>query len=203
MPGFYIRHIAYPQIDNLETSLAVSWNKRVKETIELREDDLCNDGGADCNIDYRIDYASDELISTAWLYDRYEHGAAHGTFWSNVDNILFRAELRELRTSDLFGPDERWFTEFQRLVWNELRKQRWSPPDDANGEAKADLLAASLQPTKWALSANGIRIDFNAYEGGCYACTPREPVELSWAELEQLRSPDSILRELRKERDNR
>ncbi|TRL33381.1 DUF1311 domain-containing protein [Methylosinus sporium] len=190
MPGFYIRHVAYPQIDNVETPITAAWNKNAEELVSDGECGLDQHYESDCGADYEIGYASDDLISTVWIYDVYGHGAAHGSFWGHVDNRLLRAALPVLKPSDVFGPDDHWVAGFQRLVSNALREQQWSPPD---GETETALLTSSLDPGKWAFGAQGIRIVFNAYEGGCYACAPREAVELSWAELGPLLARDLIL----------
>ena len=186
--GFCIQEASYPQIDNNDTPAADAWNKLAVRKLPVTWD--CRT--CDFENDYDIQYANENLISTAWHYSQYCHGAAHGMGWGKVENLILHPEIHELQASDVFGPDDGWTTTFQDLAWEALQKEGWSPPKDHEDEIKAQMLAKAIKPDRWAFTKDGIQIGFDPYEGGSYANTPR-PITISWEELKPLMTPNSIV----------
>ncbi len=186
--GFYIQHVAYPQIDNSASPEAEAWNKG--NVRNLSEGDDCGQG--DDDTDYDIGYASQKMISVQWSYFMYCHGTPHGMFWGETKNFVLALTPRPLNEEDVFGPTDQWVGPLQKIFWDALRKNGWSPPGNQAENVKADIEDNVIQPSRWFFTKEGLKVYFNAYEGGCYACTP-DPVIVSWEQLKPLLSPTAVV----------
>jgi uncharacterized protein len=186
-PGFYIAHVVYPQIDNVSSPQVAAWNKRVEKHLALDGDGDTDD--ADIDTDYQIGYASGQVISVQWTTSDYEHGAAHGTWETNVDNVVLLPNVRSLTASDLFAKDEA--SGLQKIFWSALLAKGWTPPDHQSEAVKAEIGGEVVEPNKWLITKAGLAVSFSAYEGGCYACNPGT-VTAPWTELKPLLSATAI-----------
>jgi uncharacterized protein len=83
VPGFSIRHTAYPQIDVPNSPQAEAWNKA--NASEPSEAGDCPEG--EHLIDYEIGYASQNVISMRRSESEY-CGGAHGMSWSQTGNTV-------------------------------------------------------------------------------------------------------------------
>jgi uncharacterized protein len=186
-PGFYVAHVAYPQIDNANSPQATAWNKLAEKHLALDIDGETDD--ADTDTDYEIGYASGHVISVQWTMSDYEHGAAHGTWETNTENIVFDPNVRALAASDLFAKDEA--LSLQKIFWNALLAKGWTPPDNQSEAVKAEIGGEVVEPNKWLITKTGLEVSFSAYEGGCYACNPGT-VTAPWTALKPLLSATAI-----------
>jgi len=189
MLGFYIHHVAYPQIDNSDLPQAVAWNNRAVKS--LSECDDCGDGSDD-DMEYEIGYATGDVISMQRTTSVYPHEHAHGTFSVQADNIVLHPNPRALTEEDLFGKGDRWAQELQKLFWDALLAKGWSPPENVAERVKHDIEDEVILPYKWLFTTEGVQVSFSAYEGGCYACNPGT-VTVPWVGLKPLLSSSAIV----------
>jgi uncharacterized protein len=184
--GFYVGHVAYPQIDNLDSPLVIAWNKLSEkgaaDTVE----------GEDSDTDYEIGYANEHLISVQWTQSEYVHGHAHGIFTVEVENQVIVPDTRDLTAEDIFGQDKHWVEKVQDIFWNALLKKGWEVPENQADSVKGEIMSEVIQSNKWLFTKEGIQVSFSAYEGGCYACNPG-PVTAPWTELQLLLPSASIV----------
>jgi hypothetical protein len=191
--GFFVAHVAYPQIDSPVTPAANKWNRKMVQQItttgECREGDCCIDE-EDCEIDYKVGVVSHGVVSVRWDNYAYGHGLAHGMDETSVETYVIGTSLRPLTAADIFGTSKDWEGKLERLLWKKVQDSGWSyPPNLQSDEIQEDL----LEDSRWFLNKDGLEVVFTSYDGGCYACTP-PPVIASWNELLPLMSPDSVLR---------
>jgi len=62
VPGFYIQHLAFPQIDNVNSAAVASWN-RTNDRGSVNHDSSCDSGSGDEDQDYDVGYANNYIIS--------------------------------------------------------------------------------------------------------------------------------------------
>lgn len=186
-PGFYVEHVAYPQIDSPSTPQAVAWNKKSLKVLSKNDTDP-----GDYDTDYEIDYANQRVISVQWNDSYYYHGAAHGGGGFTTQNLVLWPTLRALTERDIFGTSNGWVKTLQELFWSELRKGGWKPPEDEAETVKSAIERKVIRPEYWTFTAEGLKVSFSAYEGGCYTCTPY-PVTVPWADFKPLLSHDALV----------
>ena len=188
--GFYVQHVAYPQIDSANTPDVIAWNARSLQSLPSQVG--CDSSKGDDDINYAIGDAGRRLISVEWDHFVYCHGTAHGRYDVKIQNTVMSPHLRELSKRDVFGPGDNWVPKLQDLFWRALFKNGWWPPENQPAEdIKHDIEDEVVQPQKWLFKPDGLQVSFDAYDGGCYACTP-QPVTLSWTELKPLLSKAAI-----------
>jgi uncharacterized protein len=184
-PGFLVRHFAYPQIDNPDSPATIAWNARqAKRTYG----GYC-EGSGDDQFDFEIGHATARFISLQWTAYSYCHGAAHGLYTARNENVLLEPSLRDATGEDVFGAAGTWMAPLQALFWNAILAQGWKPPFP---KIEGQLKEMAVTPDRWLFTAQGLRFDFNAYEGGCYVCNP-ESVTISWASLKPLLTPKALV----------
>ena len=193
MPGFYVAHVAYPQIDNSDSPQARAWNKLAERSLAMSNDggddgENAADDGEDASIDYEIGYASERLISVQWTNSDYEHGAAHGTWEVSAQNIVLAPNVRVLTTEDLFQKNGHWAGEIQNIFWRSLLANGWSTGDES---VKDEIRNEVVRPHRWLFTRDGLQVSFGAYEGGCYACNPGTATA-HWTELKPFLSSAAV-----------
>lgn len=186
-PGFFVSHIAYPQIDSPASKAALAWNRR---QVRKETGGDCDEGG-DGDIDFDIGYANGHFISLQWNNYSYCHGAAHGMFSSSVDNVKLQSDgVRDVTGQDIFrGSETAWAGPLQGLFWTAILAQGWKPSMPNIEEL---LKHEFTQPNRWRFAEDGLHFDFDAYEGGCYVCNPK-PVTLSWDSLRPLLAAKAVV----------
>jgi|GEM_PF-1987350 len=183
-PDFSTQHVGYPQIDNFDTPAVVAWNKQAERKISVSD---CGDDGDD-STDYEISYATDRMISIRWDYYTYCHGTPHGFGGTQTQNLVLEPSLRKFVPADLFGTTDGWIPKLQSLFWDALSAQGWKPGKE---EDKTEILKIVISVDRWVFTEKGMTVSFNAYEGGCFACTP-QPVTVSWEDLKPMISESFI-----------
>lgn len=186
--GFYVEHIAYPQIDNADSPQVNVWNKTVEKSLSQGND---GEDESDTDTDYEIGEANEHIISVQWTASEYDHGAAHGGFTVDTQNMILFPNVRPLTAADLFGTDKHWAQTVQDVFWHALLANGWSPPDNQADSIKDQIVGEVIRPDKWLITKDGLQVSFSAYEGGCYACNPG-PVTASWADLKPVLSSTAI-----------
>lgn len=184
--GFYVQHVAYPQIDRANSPQLRVWNQNNVHDLP---------GGGDCgpgdyDVNYEIGYANAYLISVRWTYSSYCHGTPHGFFSLNSKNSVLSPRLRPLTAADLFGSGKAWVSVLKERFWTALAQTGWRPPDNMPS-VKPQLKDDFVQPDRWLFTEDGLQVAFASYEGGCYVCTP-QPVTVPWSELKPLLSKSAI-----------
>ncbi len=185
--GFYVRHAAYPQIDNANSPEARTWNQENVHHLPDKDDDC---GPGDYDIDYKVGYANSRFISVEWSDSTYCHGTAHGFGDVKSSNTVLLPRVRPLASEDLFGAGKAWSSDLKKRFWAALTHTGWSPPAN-QPDIKQQLEKDFIRPDQWLFTTGGLQVAFASYEGGCYACTPR-PVTLPWSELKPLLSRTAI-----------
>jgi len=189
--GFYIQHVAYPQIDNANSRELIAWNRQNVRNLSTKGD--CGSSSGDYSTDYEIGYANTRLISVSWRRSTYCHGTPHGFWGVKTENAVLLPHLRPLSERDVFGTAGSWVTTLQDRFWATLLQTGWSPLENqSTDEIKHGLEEDFIQPDKWLFTREGLQVSFSAYEGGCYACTPR-PITVPWSTLKPLLSPTAIV----------
>lgn len=186
--GFYIQHVAYPQIDNANSPELRAWNQA--NVRGLPKDGDCDSGSGDYDVDYEVGYANARFVSVQWSDSTYCHGTPHGFGSVKSNNTVLSPRLRPLTTQDLFGSGETWTSTLRERFWTALTQAGWSPPDN-QPDVKQVLEGDFVQPGRWLFTKDGLQVAFASYEGGCYACTP-QPVIVPWSELKPLLSKTAI-----------
>ena len=183
-PGFIVQHVAYPQIDAPQGPQRVAWNARAAKPGPADADDC------DTNSDYEIGIATQRLISLQRTDASYCHGQAHGIFSVTADNAILQPTLRPLTAPDVFGSQHDWQKRLGELLWSALAQSGWAPPLDQAAAIERNLKIDVSRPGYWLFTPDGLSVNFSAYEGGCYPCTP-PAVTLPWAKLRPLLSPNA------------
>lgn len=179
--GFYVQHVAYPQIDNPRSPEVRAWNQ---ETVHsLSTDGDC--GSGDDDVGYKVGYANTRFISVEWTDSIYCHGAAHGQWSITANNTVLSSGVRALTAEDLFGSGGAWISALKNHFWAALTKAGWNPPKNNQTEVKKELESVFVQTDRWLFTKDGLQVAFAAYEGGCYACTP-QPATVPWSDLRPL-----------------
>lgn len=189
-PGFYIDHVAYPQIDNAASPQVSAWNRLVEKN--LSQGNGGEDVDTDTETDYEIGDVRDHVISVQWTNFEYAHGAAHGMYSIAAQNMVLFPNVRPLKAEDLFGTDKDWAKKLQDVFWAALLANGWSPPENQAESVKTEIGSEVIRPDKWLITKEGLQVSFSAYEGGCYACNPG-PVTASWTALKPLLSSTAIM----------
>lgn len=187
-PGFYTVHVAYPQIDNALSPQVESWNKQNVKSLPVDGD--CRPG--DFNNDYELGYANSNTISMQWSFYEYCYPTPHGMGWYKANNVVLSPNLLPLTGDKVFGPGNHWVEPLRKLFWDALLAAGWSPPDNQAQNETPDILNDVGDPEQWLFTAEGLKISFGSYEGGCYACTP-QPVTVPWDKLKPLLSPNAVV----------
>lgn len=186
--GFSTKHTAYPQIDNADSDEALAWNKQ-QVTGLPGVGDCESDGDYDTN--YLIGYANKQVISKLEERDQYCHGTPHGLFSSKSENLIISPEQRTLKAEDVFVADG-WQLNLQSFFWEALTVQGWITPEDQKQEVESEIKNIVIRPERWLFTDQGLQVHFDAYEGGCYACTPG-PVTVGWSKLKPILRQGSVL----------
>jgi uncharacterized protein len=187
-PGFYIQHVAYPQIDDPTTAAQRTWNKKNSDT---KPAGYCDSEGDD-DTDYEIGFAHAHFISVQWGISSYCHGTPHGLGNSSTDNELLVPTLHPLSARGVFGDSDLWIGPLKKLIWDALLANNWTPPPEQAASVKGQIETDAITPEKWFFTKDGLTFTPEAYEGGCYACYPGE-AKLSWKQLRPLLPPQSVV----------
>jgi len=177
-PPVSVKHVAYPLIDNASTPETLAWNKLVEKKIGPGIGDDCGAGRDE--VDYRIGYANEKMISTSWTNSAYCYGTPHGFWSSSTKNIVLDGSPHDLDPTELF--ELGWRPELRALYGEALNAAGWTPP---NVDGQTSALSEVIDPKRWFFSDQGLEIVFSAYEGGCYVCNA-PPAPITWAKLKPL-----------------
>ncbi len=145
--GFITKHVGYPQIDHPDTSTTRFLNKLFAKTLSDSSTNYCESDG-DGDVDYRVTFASEKLVSVTWSNYIYCHGAAHGMGGTETENIILQPVPHKLETADLFGSGSDWVPKLQALFWDGLQKQGWTAEF---GSAKEGILEIVVDPEEMAI----------------------------------------------------
>ena len=126
-----------------------------------------------------------------WQDFTYCHGTAHGFGSVEAENTILSSPIKPLTAADLFEQGSRWADRLKEHLWKTLTQSGWRAPEN-QPDAKQQLESNFAEPDRWLFTKEGLQIDFDAYDGGCYACTP-QPITLPWAELKPLLSKSAIV----------
>jgi uncharacterized protein len=135
-PGFYVQHVAYPQIDNPHSPQEEAWNKQMVKSLAGEEEPA----------DYEIGYANRRVISMQWRYD--ESGSFHPWSWFKAENIVLLPNPRALTAQDVFGPGNRWVVKLQKLLW----------PENEEGVDNDQIRNSVIQPDAWLFTTTGVKV---------------------------------------------
>ena len=186
VPGFYVQHLSYPQIDNPNSADTKAWNE-IYDKGSVSTTVGCDGPEGDEETRYDVSYAGGHVISVAWSDSTYCHGTPHGFFSVGSENRVWDQASRDLVPADVFASG--WRLKLQQLFWNALLAKGWKPPRDS---ATNDVLDVVISPKQWSFTNDGLSVSFSAYEGGCYACNPGTTT-VGWTDLKPLFIPGSLV----------
>lgn len=187
-PGFYSLHVSYPQIDNVKTRQAESFNKKI-----VRKDSIARscdgNGNGDVSAGFVIGAAAENLVAVEDGHGEYCHGDAHGYDESNGKIIEFSQESRELDILEVFGPEMNWQTKLSHLVDEAIS---FGDPADDKKDVRDTIIQGSMRLSNWFITREGFQRETSSYDGGCYAC--RVDVKtIPWSDIKPLLPPNSPL----------
>lgn len=116
----------------------------------------------------------------------YGHGAAHGNYGITHAHFL-REPMWALVAEDIFAA-QGWQEELGRLVLAALDQ---SVEGGIWDDARAEVPALSADPSRWALSAEGLALTFQPYEVTAYAAGA-PVVTIPWAQLGAWLAPGAL-----------
>lgn len=116
----------------------------------------------------------------------YGHGAAHGNYAITHAHFL-RAPMRALVAEDIFA-GEGWQAELGKLVLAALDQ---SVEGGIWDDARPQVPELSADPSRWALSPEGLSLTFQPYEVTAYAAGA-PMVTIPWAQLETWLAPGAV-----------
>jgi uncharacterized protein len=186
VPGFYVQHLTYPQIDNVNSPAAAKWNKAYDKG-DAGNGSGCESGMGNEITDYEISYANHRMTSVQLVEYEYCNGTPHGHFTVKAENLLWEKTSRALGPNDVFA--DGWETKLQQLFWKALLAKGWTPQD---GSVEDEIKADVVEPSRWVFTQDGLSVSFSAYEGGCYACNPGTTT-VPWDDLKPLLAPGSVV----------
>lgn len=189
VPGFYIQHLAFPQIDNLNSTAVATWNKAYDKG-DVAKGAECDSGMGDEDNNYSVGYANQHVTSIQWSLSDYCHGTPHGFFTFRTENLIWDQNSRTLAPSDIFT--DGWVPKLQRLFRNALLAQGWRPPDNQADSVWKEVEGTVVDPSHWLFTKDGLSVSFGAYAGGCYVCNPGTPT-VPWNDLRPLLVPGSVV----------
>jgi len=191
VPGFYIQHLAFPQIDNVNSAAVAAWN-RTNDRGSVNHDSSCDSDSGDEDQDYDVGYANNYIISVERVVLEYCHGTSHGMFSVTTDNLVWGPPEQKLIASEVFS--DGWEAKFKKLFLQALAAKDWSPPENQTDTVRDEIGSIIVDPTRWYFTKAGLSISFSAYEGGCYACNPGTTT-VRWNDLKPLLAACSIFSE--------
>jgi hypothetical protein len=133
--------------------------------------------------DFEIDYAQNNnplpgVISISYSWGDYSHGAAHGEF-GGYDFNWNVAQKRPLEVGDLFNTKTDWEHGLATAI---LAAFQNSNQDYFANSTADDIVGEVSDPTRWAVTKVGLRVDTDAYEVGGYSYGAPSAVA-SWSSL--------------------
>ena len=182
-PNYGYGEFAWPQIDN-PTPAQQAWNQAVQAAaIKVA---CCSEGTTKPSFnaavddsgwvvsDYTLASANSRLITVNLTISTYGWGAAHPlsaqtffTWWLDLQ--------RPLKSTDVFAPNAPWQ---QKLAALTLAKLLNDPGPDAlwkqgthdhPGDLEKAVARGVTDPKSWALSSQGLTLNFGSYEVGPYS----------------------------------
>lgn len=181
-PSFDIHHVGYPQVDAPASVVLVAWNKKAAND-GTRNADIKVQGSEydETDENYKVGLATKDLISLRWIVSYYNHGAAHGEYGAWAWNAVLKSPLRDVTPADLFGKDRDWKKCLEDTALAVIKDHGWKG-DELAGQYVREVID---HPTAWFLRSEGLDVSFNAYDGGCYMCTPNNGL-VPWNKLTSL-----------------
>lgn len=194
VPGFYVRHVAYPQIDRPTRPSAFAWNSRQIKSLSEADFSYTNDddnSDSDDERSYYISFVNDHVLSMLNIRYSYSHGSPHGMGTDQVESIVL-PDFRSLAVEDIFDTNLHALPALLTLFREAYSKEGWPP---AGAIAPENIEAAErkvIDSNRWLLTTDGLQVPFSPYEVGCYVCSP-PLVTIPWSDLKPLLSPKSLV----------
>jgi uncharacterized protein len=186
---YYVRHVAYPQIDYPSSAQAQAWNKQAMR--DLSRNDDCADGDDD-DTDYEL-YANERVISLRWDVSYYCHGAANGSDHFEIQNDVIAPTFRALTAEDVFGVSQDWVENLRQLFRQKFDNSAWASPPGERTESIWDTIQDMIiQPQNWQFTAEGLKVSFSPDDFFCRLCAPA-PVTVPWSEMKPLLSKEALV----------
>jgi uncharacterized protein YecT (DUF1311 family) len=183
-PPALTRELRYPRIDNVASEAAQKFNAIMakKGQPKFRLEDATAESA-----DYKITFASPDLVSVQFVTSEYNLGAAHPNNGVTSVTVLMK-DGRELAQDDLFKPDSGWETFITRRAMRSLTKtfQEWG----AGPPAVNDVRDTATKAHNWTIAEDGLVVLFPPYSVGPFALGPQE-VKILWKDLQPYVNPNA------------
>jgi len=179
-PGYAIRDIDYPQIDNPRTNADRLFNAAMK-SLAIKGDDNEEDG-ADLTSGFEVVSVSPFMIAIRFEDTTYGHGSAHPWPQSFMFNWVV-TEGRKLKPEDVFAEGPGW----RKLLAD--RCFAGLPEDhDQNITTADEMQNKAVEPDRWQFGKDGLTIHFDVYEVGPYTAGMSD-ILIPWADLKPYLTP--------------
>jgi hypothetical protein len=122
--------------------------------------------GSSYDSQYRVNLATNDLVSLSFGVSTYGEGAAHPNHNTLVLNYDLNAG-RVLNLSDLFRPNSNYLTVISRYTIEQLKKKLGPDPDTDWIERGAGAEGENYK--NWSLKRNGLEMTFDPYQVASYA----------------------------------
>lgn len=181
-PPAIVRDIRFPRIDGPQTPEIQRFNALVAQSPQFELQDATNEV-----VDYRIAFASPDLISVRFDLSSDTLGAAHGNNTSKAVTVLMR-EGRALTETDVFRAGSGWQAFLTERAIAEISRQF---REDGFVPPQRDVQESVTKPHLWLITERGLTLLFPPYSfGGPYVMGGTE-VSIPWAQLEPYLNPNA------------
>jgi hypothetical protein len=196
----YTVKASYPQVAQAKDARAQKFNREIAAllmdeikgfTKNFRGPEGRNargDGNNTFDAQYKVEMATDDLVSVRFGISTYFSGAAHPNYESRVFNYDLNAG-RTLRLGDLFRPDTRYLDVLSKYCINALKKKLGPDPDEEWIGKGAGPTAENYR--NWNVNRKGLVITFDAYQVTSYAAGPQE-ITVPYSVYQELLRPKPL-----------
>ena len=183
-PPAITRELRYPRIDNAANAAAQKFNAimaRIGQP-KFKLDDATSE-----TTDYKITFASPQLVSVQFITSDYNLGAAHPNNGMTSVTVLMD-QGREITAADMFKAGSGWETFLTRRALRTLTKEFKAMGADAPDAG--DVRDTATKAHNWTIAEDGLVLVFPPYSIGPFALGAQE-VKVPWADLAPYVNPSA------------
>ncbi len=174
--------VEYPQFKKAKTSQEIKFNQYVKNQVDeqiadfnnflvnekMKEVKVKNELEFEINLDYKIEYVSENFTSVLMNWNGYSGYLNMDYFPSTINYDLKKGKAVELK--DIFEPNSEYLEKLSGLAIEELKRTCLSCPSDGGKGGMFDLTEAVSAKeenfSNWSVTAEGLKITFDEYQVG-------------------------------------
>jgi hypothetical protein len=183
-PPALTRELRYPRIDNVASDAVQKFNTIMARMGQPKF--KVEDATAE-SAEYKITFASPDIVSVQFLTSEYNLGAAHPNNGLTSVTVMMK-EGREIAQADVFKPGSGWETFLTRRSVKALTKQfqDWG----AGPPAINDVRDTATKAHNWTITQDSLVVLFPPYSVGPFALGAQE-VKIPWKDLQPYVNPNA------------